>query len=138
MNCIKTSNAPLPVGPYSQAVEAGGVIYCSGMIGLDPKTSAMVDGGVEEQTVQVLKNLAAVLKEAGSGLEAVVRTTIMLRNMADFSEVNRLYSKIFSDARGEGVPMPARTTYAVAGLPANALIEIDCIALQVIAKAKGI
>lgn len=132
MNPIFSQEAPLPIGPYSQAIEAGGVIYCSGAIGINPETSALVDGGVEEQTVQALKNLQAILVAAGSGLKNVIRTTVMLRDMADFAAFNLVYEKIMTEAKGSDSPMPARTTFAVAGLPKNALVEIDCIAQQVV------
>jgi 2-iminobutanoate/2-iminopropanoate deaminase len=132
MNRIQTALAPTPVGPYSQAIEAGGIIYCSGSVGLNPTTSKLVDGGIEEQTKQALMNLSAVLQEAGSSLKSVLKTTVLIRDMADFPLVNSVYLKIFSEAKGEDSPMPARTTFAVAGLPLNALVEIDCTALQVI------
>jgi len=131
MNSILSQDAPTPIGPYSQAVEAGGVIYCSGQVGLDPKTTKLVEGGIEEQTEQALRNLEAVLKEAGSGLKSVLKTTVLLRDMADFQRMNGVYSRIFSEAKAES-PMPARTTFGVAGLPMNAFVEIDCTALQVL------
>ena len=121
---ITTTAAPAPVGPYNQAVLAGGWLYCSGQIPLDPTTGAMVgDGDVAEETRQVLKNLVAVLNEAGATPEQVVRTTVFLVDLGDFQTVNQLYADVF----GDGVS-PARACVQVAALPKGARVEIDCVA----------
>jgi 2-iminobutanoate/2-iminopropanoate deaminase len=122
MTLVATPNAPAAIGPYSQAVVHGGIVYCSGQIPLDPETGAMIDGDVGQQTRQVLKNLDAVLHAAGTGRSRVIRTTVYLRDMADFTAMNLIYAEFFGDAR------PARATVAVAGLPRDARVEIDCIA----------
>ena len=120
-----TAAAPAPVGPYSQAVKAGGVLYCSGQIALDPLTGAMVGAGdVEAETRQVLSNLKAVLEAGGSSPSQVLRTTVFLADLADFALVNGIYAEVF----GEGVS-PARACVEVAALPKGARVEIDCIAL---------
>lgn len=122
---IHTEAAPAPVGPYNQAVVAGGVVYCSGQIALDPGSGAMVgDGDVEAETRQVLANLQAVLAAAGCGPRQVVRTTVFLTDLADFARVNALYAELF----GEGVS-PARACVQVAALPKGARVEIDAIAV---------
>lgn len=121
---ITTTAAPAPVGPYNQAVLAGGWLYCSGQIPLDPATGEMVGGGdVAAETRQVLKNLVAVLNEAGATPEQVVRTTVFLADLGDFQTVNGLYADIF----GSGVS-PARACVQVAALPKGARVEIDCVA----------
>jgi len=121
---ITTASAPAPVGPYNQAVLAGGWLYCSGQIALDPATGSMVgEGDVEIETRQVLSNLLAVLKEAGAEPGQVVRTTVYLMDLEDFGRVNNLYAEIF----GEGVS-PARACVQVAALPKGGRVEIDCIA----------
>ena len=121
---ITTAAAPAPVGPYNQAVLAAGWLYCSGQIPLDPATGAMVgDGDVAAETRQVLRNLNAVLAEAGATPAQVVRTTVFLADLADFQTVNALYAEVF----GEGVS-PARACVQVAALPKGARVEIDCIA----------
>ena len=121
---ITTTAAPAPVGPYNQAVLAGGWLYCSGQIPLDPTTGAMVgDGDVAEETRQVLKNLVAVLNEAGATPAQVVRTTVFLVDLGDFQTVNQLYADVF----GDGVS-PARACVQVAALPKGASVEIDCVA----------
>ena len=121
---ITTSSAPAPVGPYNQAVLAGGWLYCSGQIPLDPATGAMVgDGDVAAETRQVLSNLEAVLAEAGAKPSDVVRTTVFLADLADFQTVNGIYAEVF----GEGVS-PARACVQVAALPKGARVEIDCVA----------
>ena len=121
---ITTTAAPAPVGPYNQAVLAGGWLYCSGQIPLDPTTGAMVgDGDVAEETRQVLKNLVAVLNEAGATPAQVVRTTVFLVDRGDFQTVNQLYADVF----GDGVS-PARACVQVAALPKGARVEIDCVA----------
>ena len=121
---ITTSAAPAPVGPYNQAVLAGGWLYCSGQIPLDPDTGAMVgNGDVAAETRQVLKNLTAVLQEAGATPAQVVRTTVFLADLGDFQTVNELYAEVF----GDGVS-PARACVQVAALPKGARGEIDCVA----------
>ena len=121
---ITTDAAPAPVGPYNQAVLAGGWLYCSGQIPLDPSTGAMVgNGDVAKETQQVLKNLVAVLNEAGATPEKVVRTTVFLADLADFQTVNDLYADIFSNDVS-----PARACVQVAALPKGARVEIDCVA----------
>jgi len=124
---VRTAEAPAAIGPYSQAVvvPVGGqkMVFCSGQIALDPRTGAMVEGGVEAQTRQVLSNLGAVLAAAGAGFGHVVRTTIFLASMDDFAAVNAIYGEKFvSDP-------PARATVQAAKLPRNALVEIDAIAV---------
>jgi 2-iminobutanoate/2-iminopropanoate deaminase len=119
---IQSSDAPAPVGPYSQAIRAGGFIFCSGQVGLDPATGTIVDGGVAAQTRQVLDNLAAVLAGAGRTLGAIVKTTIFLVDINDFATVNAVY------AERMGTPPPARSTVAVAALPLGARVEIEAIA----------
>jgi 2-iminobutanoate/2-iminopropanoate deaminase len=122
MEFIQTSDAPAAIGPYSQAVAHGGLVYCSGQIALDPGGGGLVGETAAEQAEQVLKNLAAVLEAADSGLERVLKTTIFLRDMADFAAVNEVYAAAFGDHR------PARATVAVAGLPMDVRVEIDAIA----------
>ncbi len=125
IEAVITSAAPAPVGPYNQAVKAGGVLYCSGQIALDPANGAMVgDGDVEAETRQVLANLKAVLAAAGATPQQVVRTTVFLADLGDFARVNALYAEVF----GEGVS-PARACVEVAALPKGARVEIDCIAV---------
>ena len=125
LEAVITAAAPAPVGPYSQAVKAGGVLYCSGQIALDPQTGAMVGAGdVEAETRQVLSNLKAVLEAGGSSPGQVLRTTVFLADLGDFALVNGIYAEVF----GEGVS-PARACVEVAALPKGARVEIDCIAL---------
>ena len=119
---VVTSNAPKPIGPYSQGVIAGGLLFLSGQIALDPKTNEMVRGDIEAQTDQVLKNLVALLKEAKMGVENVVKTTVYLADFADFPRMNEVYGRYFSKEP------PARTTIQAVALPKNARIEIDVIA----------
>ncbi len=122
---VITASAPVPVGPYNQAVKAGGVLYCSGQIALDPTTGLMVGAGdVEAETRQVLSNLQAVLEAGGSSPGQVLRTTVFLADLGDFARVNAIYAELFSD----GVS-PARACVEVAALPKGARVEIDCIAL---------
>lgn len=119
---VSTPSAPAAIGPYSQAVVHGGLVYCSGQVALDPATKALVPGGIEEQTRQVVKNLGAVLAAAGSSFARVVKTTVYLKSMDDFPRMNAVYGTAFESAP------PARATVAVAKLPLDALVEIDCIA----------
>ena len=124
LKAVITQEAPAPVGPYNQAVIAGGWLYCSGQIPLDPATGAMVgDGNVEAETRQVLSNLKAVLHEAGTDPSKVVRTTVFLVDLGDFQTVNAIYAEVF----GDGVS-PARACVQVAALPKGSKVEIDCIA----------
>ncbi len=121
---VTTPDAPAPVGPYNQAVQAGGWLYCSGQIPLDPATGEMVGAGdVEAETRQVLRNLQAVLSAAGTDAAKVVRTTVYLVDLADFQAVNAIYAEMF----GSGVS-PARACVQVAALPKGSKVEIDCIA----------
>jgi len=118
---INTDKAPAAIGPYSQAVIAGGLVYTSGQIAIDPKSQEFKDGTVEEQTLQVLENLRNVLEEAGSSMNNAVKVTVYLSDMDDFAAVNEIYGKYFTKK-------PARSTVAVKTLPKNAKVEIDCIA----------
>ena len=120
---IETPTAPSPIGPYSQAVRAGGFLFLSGQIPLDPASSRVVEGDAATQTHQVLKNLSAVLVAAGSSLDRVVKTTIFLKDMGDFAEVNRVYGEYLGAAR------PARATVEVSRLPRDVRVEIEAIAL---------
>ncbi len=119
---VRTDGAPKAIGPYSQAVASGGFLFCSGQIPLDPATGKIVDGGIEEQTARVLRNLEAVLSAGGASLAAVVKTTVYMVDLADFPKMNVVYGKFFT-----GDP-PARATVQVAKLPAGALVEIDAVA----------
>lgn len=120
---IQTDNAPQAIGPYSQAVKANGFVFASGQIALDPATMQIVEGGVREQTERVMRNLAAVLEAAGSGLDRVVKTTVFLADMNEFAVMNEVYGSFFTD-----VP-PARSTVEVKRLPRDVRVEIDVIAL---------
>ncbi|UYN94665.1 MAG: RidA family protein [Enhydrobacter sp.] len=122
---IQTNAAPAALGPYSQAIAAGGMIFCAGQIPLDPQSGAIVAGGVAEQTHQVLKNLRAVLKAAGSDLDRAVKTTVFLKNMGDFAAMNEVYGR----AEYFGGEPPARSTVEVARLPRDVLVEIEVVAL---------
>ncbi len=119
---VVTPHAPKPIGPYSQAIQFGSELFCSGQIALDPQTGEMVDGDVGAQTERVLQNLGAVLCAAGYTFAEVVKTTIFLIDMNDFPAVNKVYEHYF------GASKPARSTVAVAALPRGARVEIDCIA----------
>jgi len=119
---VATAHAPKPVGPYSQGVISGGLLFCSGQIALNPDTGELIEGDVAAQTDQVLKNLIAVLREAKMGPENVVKTTVYLADMADFQRMNEAY------ARHLGKQPPARTTIQAAGLPRGVKVEIDVIA----------
>lgn len=121
---IKTPNAPAAIGPYSVGISTGNLIFTAGQIGLDPKTGQMVEGGVEAEARQALINLKAILEAGGSGLEKVVKTTVFLKDMADFAKVNAVYAEFFVENP------PARSAVAVAALPKNALVEIEAVALQ--------
>ena len=121
---IKTAGAPAAIGPYSQAIVVGDLVFASGQIPLDPKTMEMVGKTVEEQTEQVLKNLSAVLEAEGLGLRNLVKTTVFLKNMSDFPQFNSVYEKHMTS------PFPARATVEVAALPKGALVEIEGIACR--------
>lgn len=120
---VSTPKAPRAIGPYSQAVVAGDFVFLSGQIPLNPETTSIVPGGISEQTVQVMKNIEAILESAGLGFRNVVKTEIYLKSMDDFSSVNEVYGSFFS----EGIK-PARVTVEVARLPRDVLVEISCIA----------
>lgn len=119
---VKTDNAPQAIGPYSQAIKLGDLVFLSGQVHLDPATGQLVEGDITAQTQRVMENLQAVLLAAGSGFEKVIKTTIYLADMDDFAKVNEVYGRYFP------VPKPARSTVAVARLPRDARIEIDLIA----------
>jgi 2-iminobutanoate/2-iminopropanoate deaminase len=120
---VRTEKAPAAIGPYSQAVRMGNLLFCSGQIPLDPATGELVTGDVAAQTRQVFANLGAVLSEAGAGFEHVARTTVYLADMGDFAAMNAVYATFFN------APAPARSTIQAAGLPRNARVEIDVIAV---------
>lgn len=122
---VLSENAPTPIGPYSQAIRVGNTVYCSGQIAIDPATGEQVRGNIEEETRLVLKNLRAVLNEAGMDSSHVVKATIFLANMDDYQLVNRIYAEFFSTSK------PARETVQVARLPRDAGVEISCIAVKV-------
>lgn len=120
---VATAGAPAAIGPYSQAIVSGGVVFCSGQVALDPATGQLLDGDAAAQTERVLKNLQAVIEAAGSDLSRVVRTTIYLVDMADFARVNEVYARFFP------LEPPARATVGVSALPRGARVEIDAIAI---------
>jgi 2-iminobutanoate/2-iminopropanoate deaminase len=120
---ISTANAPKAIGPYEQAIKVGEFVYCSGQIPLDPTTGNVVDGDITVQTRRVMENLRAVVEAAGSSFERVVKTTVFLKNIADFAAMNAVYAEYLGAAK------PARSTVAVADLPRGALLEIELIAL---------
>jgi 2-iminobutanoate/2-iminopropanoate deaminase len=120
---ISTDSAPKAIGPYSQAIRAGGFLFTSGQVAIDPATQQVIAGDVSAQTDRVLKNLAAILQTAGSSLEQVVRCTVFLKNMGDFGAMNEVYGEYFKQAP------PARSTVEVTRLPKDVLVEIDAIAL---------
>ena len=121
---VLTDKAPAPIGPYSQAVKAGDFLFCSGQVAIDPATSKLIDADVSAQTEQALKNAGAILKAAGLDFPDVIKTTIFLADMADFTAVNAVYGTYFSETK------PARSTVAVAGLPLGARVEIEVVALR--------
>ena len=123
LTVVHTKQAPDAIGPYSQAVIANGMVFTAGQIALDPATMQIVEGDVKAQAEQVMKNLAAVLAEAGASFASVVKTTIFLRDMADFQAVNEVYGRALGESR------PARSTVAVAGLPRDVRVEIEVVAL---------
>lgn len=119
---IATPDAPQAIGPYSQAIKSNGLVFCSGQVAIDPATQQVIAGDVSAQTERVLKNLAAVLAAAGTGMKNVVKTTVFLKNMGDFAAMNEVYGKHFQ------APFPARSTVEAARLPKDVLVEIDVIA----------
>lgn len=121
---VQTANAPAAIGPYSQAVEVNGTLYISGQIPLDPQTMKIVDGGIQEQTEQVMKNIGAILNEAGYCYSDVVKSTCLLSDMANFKSMNEVYGKYYP------ANAPARAAFAVKELPMGALIEIETIAAK--------
>ncbi len=120
---IQTDKAPAAIGPYTQAIKTNGFVFASGQIPIDPETGEFVAGGIGEQTEQVLKNLAAVLEAAGSGLARVVKTTVFLADMSEFATMKEVYGRFFKSEP------PGRATIAAAGLPRNARVEIEAVAL---------
>lgn len=121
---IATANAPAAVGPYSQAIEANGILFISGQIPVDPKVGKIVEGGITEQTEQVLKNIGAILKEAGLDYSHVVKTTCLLSDMVNFVPMNEVYAKYFTGDK------PARAAFGVVKLPLGAMVEIEAIAVR--------
>ena len=124
MKAISTTKAPGAIGPYSQAIEVGDFIYTSGQIPIDPTTGTFAEGGIKEQTRQSLQNIKAILDEAGSAMEKVIKTTVFLSDMNYFADMNSIYAEFFSE------PYPARSAVAVKTLPKNALIEIEVVATK--------
>ena len=122
-NIIKTNKAPAAIGTYSQAVESNGILFTSGQVGIDPETSEIVEGGVENQAIRVLKNIYAILSESGLDKTSIIKLNVFLKDLDDFSIVNDTFKEFFGDNE-----FPARTTVEVSELPLGALIEIDCIA----------
>lgn len=120
---LNTENAPAPIGPYNQAVKTGHLLYTSGQIPIDPETGQMVEGGIREQSIQVLENLKAVVEGAGSTLDDVIKTTVFLADMGDFPELNKIYGEYFVEEFA-----PARSTIQVAALPLGSLVEIELVA----------
>ena len=124
MKTIHTNNAPAAIGPYSQAIEVNGFIFASGQIPIDPSTGNFVEGGIKEQTKQAITNAKNILKEAGTDLAHVVKTTVYLANMADFAAMNEVYATFFQQ------PFPARSAVAVQDLPKGALVEVEVLAYK--------
>ncbi|MBQ2065346.1 MAG: RidA family protein [Paludibacteraceae bacterium] len=122
METISTKNAPAAIGPYSQAIKVGNLIYTSGQIPIDPATGTLVAGGIKEQTRQSLLNVQAILKEAGLSMSSVVKTTVFMADMNDFADMNTVYAEFFTE------PYPARSAVAVKALPKGALVEIEVVA----------
>lgn len=124
MKALHSDKAPKALGPYSQAIIAGGFVFASGQVPIDPATGNFVEGGIKEQTRQSLTNAKHILEEAGTDLQHVVKTTVFLSDMADFAAMNEVYAEFFSQ------PFPARSAVAVKTLPKNALVEVECIAVK--------
>ena len=123
---ISTKDAPAAIGPYTQAVRVGDMLYTSGQVALDPATGNIVPGGIAEQTTRVLENLKAVLTAADTGFARVIKTTVFLKDMKDFAAMNEIYAKYLAP---EGAIPPARSTVQVSALPKDSLVEIECIAI---------
>jgi 2-iminobutanoate/2-iminopropanoate deaminase len=123
MQTVHTDNAPAAIGPYSQAVVANGFVFTAGQVPFDPQTMQLVDGDIGAQTEQVMKNLRAILQQAGADLSTVVKTTVFLKDMNDFAAMNEVYARHFGDHK------PARSTVQVARLPRDASVEIECVAV---------
>ena len=121
---INTPNAPAAIGPYSQAIQAGNTIYVSGQLPIDPATGVFAGDEIKEQTRQSLTNMKNILIEAGTDMSAVVKTTVLLANIADFAAMNEVYAEFFT------APYPARAAFQVGWLPKNALVEIECVAVK--------
>ena len=124
MKAVNTNNAPAAIGPYSQAIEAGGMVFASGQLPIDPATGTFPEGGIKEQTRQSILNAKAILEEAGCSLSNVVKTTVLLSDIADFGAMKEVYSSFFCE------PFPARSAFAVRDLPKGALVEIEMIAAK--------
>ena len=124
MKEIQSTAAPAAIGPYSQAIEANGMVFASGQIPIDPSTGNLVEGGIEQQTHQSLRNVKAVLEAAGTDLAHVVKTTVFLSSITDFANMNEVYAQYFSQ------PFPARSAVAVKDLPKGALVEIEVVAVR--------
>jgi len=124
MKSIATQNAPAAIGPYSQAIEANGIVYVSGQLGIDPSTSSFAEGGAVAQARQSLTNISNILKEAGMSMKNVVKVTVLLADINDFAAVNEIYKDFFE------APFPARSAFAVAALPKGGKIEIEAIAVK--------
>ena len=124
MKAIATPQAPAAIGPYSQAIEANGFVYCSGQLPIDPATGQFPEGGIKAQTRQSLLNAQAILRQAGLDLKNVVKTTVLLADIADFGAMNEVYAELFQS------PFPARSAFAVRDLPKGALVEIEVIAAR--------
>ena len=122
MQAIHTEKAPKAIGPYSQAIKVGNLVFASGQVPIVPATGEFVEGGIKEQTRQSLTNTKAILEEAGTSLSKVVKTTVYLSDMANFAAMNEVYAEFFTQ------PYPARSAVAVKTLPKNALVEVECIA----------
>ena len=122
MKVISTKKAPAAIGPYSQAIQVGNLVYTSGQIPIDPATGTFIEGGIKEQTRQSLSNVRAILEEAGLSMANVVKTTVFIADMADFADMNAVYAEFFAK------PYPARSAVAVKSLPKGALVEIEVVA----------
>ncbi|MBO5611015.1 MAG: RidA family protein [Prevotella sp.] len=124
MKVLNTNNAPAAIGPYSQAIEVNGLVFTSGQLPIDPATGAFPEGGIKEQTRQSLLNAQAILRSEGLDLSNVVKTTVLLSDIANFGPMNEVYAEFFNE------PYPARSAFAVKDLPKGALVEIECIAAR--------
>jgi 2-iminobutanoate/2-iminopropanoate deaminase len=124
-SAISTRKAPAAIGPYSQAVRSGDLVFTSGQVALEPETGLMIEGGIREQTIQVFENVSAILAAAGAGMADVIKTVVFLKNIQDFAVMNEVYASYLAV---DGVTPPARSTIEVARLPKDALVEIEVIA----------